>query len=157
MNEKVNIKAFNQVTSFEDIRIEYFNLWSGGEPTGSFVAVINLGDGQFLEIENIEENSLTSVHFEFSTNDAPTAIQLDNVTIDENVNGFLYNPGDVTNLASLLQKLIDSEDLRLNFSTKASNARIVTKPHLSVLLVFCRLFVIALSSLCHRLDTFKPL
>jgi glycosyltransferase involved in cell wall biosynthesis len=41
--------------------------------------------------------------------------------IDENVNGFLYNPGDVTNLASLLQKLIDSEDIRLNFSTKALN------------------------------------
>ena len=41
--------------------------------------------------------------------------------IDDNINGFLYNPGDVYNLASLLQKLIDSEELRLNFSTKALN------------------------------------
>ena len=41
--------------------------------------------------------------------------------IDDHVNGLLYNPGDVKTLASLLQKLIDSEEIRLNFSTKALN------------------------------------
>jgi glycosyltransferase involved in cell wall biosynthesis len=39
--------------------------------------------------------------------------------IEHNINGFLYDPGDVIGLAKLLQTLIDSETLRLSFSTKA--------------------------------------
>lgn len=41
--------------------------------------------------------------------------------IDDNYNGFLYNPGDIKQLAKFLQIFIDSETIRKEFSNKALN------------------------------------
>lgn len=70
-NEKIIIKNFPEIRSFSDILIQYQIVGGGGyDPINGqadyqFNALINLGDGQFINIENVALDSLDESNFAF--------------------------------------------------------------------------------------------
>jgi len=98
--EKIRIKDFPEVRSFDDIVINYVlendSYGYYNSYLESFNAEINLGDGQFLVIKDVEFNSLNENHFEFlSSNEAP--VVQNPISLDP-IHGGIKSEIDISNI-----------------------------------------------------------